>query len=536
VTQLLEIFAFISVLLRGMTLAFEALTIGGVIFLVVIARMDASEVSAERLSRFLMVASTLLIATQIVFVGLNSVILMGSAGLTWAEVRGAGFCVAGSFTVVGAAFVGGFVRTRWGKLVCPAGCILILCGAVMNSHSIARLEHRGVLAGLTLAHHIASAAWIGALPYLLLTLRETPSREVAGRIVSRFSVMAMISVAGLVGAGGFMALLYVGSLSALTGTTYGVMLSSKVTLTALLVLLGALNRRIVRAVRAGTPANLLPLRRFGEAEVGIGFTVILAAASLTSTPPAMDVMEGRIAIPTIAERVKPEWPRMRTPALRELSPATPLSTPFTAPVYGSFVPGQVAQPNTPADIAWSEYNHHWAGMVVLVAGVLSLVARRISWARHWPLVFLGLAVFLFVRADSENWPLGPRGFWESFQVAEVAQHRLFVVLIVAFGMFEWAVRTGRISAKRGGLVFPLVCAVGGALLLTHSHSLRNTKEEFLAELSHAPLAILAVIAGWSRWLEVRLWPDLGQFRGIVSWIWPACFILIGAILLNYREA
>ena len=198
----------------------------------------------------------------------------------------------------------------------------------------------------------------------------------------------------------------------------------------------------------------------------------------------------------------------------------------------SFVPGQLAQPVTPADIAWSEYNHHWAGLVVLAAGVLSYLARWIPWARHWPLVFLGLAAFLFLRADPENWPLGPRGFWESFQVAEVAQHRLFVVLIVAFGVFEWAVRNARLPAGAAGLVFPLVCAVGGALLLTHSHSLGNLKEEFLAELSHTLLAILAVMAGWSRWLELRLPSHRGRMLGRV---WPVCFILIGAILLNYRE-
>jgi len=532
VTQLLEIFAFVSVLLRGMTLAFEALTIGGVIFLLAIARNDASDPSAVRLSRFMMVSSALLATSQVAFVGANCAILMNSAGLTWAEVRGAGFCVAGAFIIVGAAFVGGFARARCARLLCPVGCILILSGAVMTSHSVARLEHRGVLVGLTLAHHLASAAWIGALPYLLLALREPPSPEVAGSITGRFSRMAMISVAALAGAGGSMAWLYVGSPGALTGTTYGIMLSSKVMLTALLFLLGALNLSIVRAVRAGTPASLLPLRRFGEAEVGIGFTVILAAASLTSTPPAIDVTAGRVKIPAIAERVKPQWPRLRTPALEDLSPATPLSASLTAPVSGSFVPGQLTQPTKPSDIAWSEYNHHWAGLVVLVAGVLSLVARRISWARHWPLVFLGLAVFLFLRADAENWPLGPRGFWESFQVAEVAQHRLFVVLIVAFGVFEWAVRTGRLPADPFSLIFPLVCAAGGALLLTHSHSLGNLKEEFLAELSHTLLAVLAVVAGWSRWLELRLTPHR---KPILGRIWPVCFILIGALLLNYRE-
>ena len=74
---------------------------------------------------------------------------------------------------------------------------------------------------------------------------------------------------------------------------------------------------------------------------------------------------------------------------------------------------------------------------------------------------------------------------------------------------------------------------GRALLLTHSHSLANVKEELLAGLSHIPLAILAVIAGWARWLELRLPPDQ---RRIPAWIWPLSFVLIGIVLLNYRES
>jgi putative copper resistance protein D len=132
-----------------------------------------------------------------------------------------------------------------------------------------------------------------------------------------------------------------------------------------------------------------------------------------------------------------------------------------------------------------------------------------------------------------NWPLGPRGFWGSFQVAEVAQHRLFVLLVIVFAVFESAVQINRLAPERAGLIFPCVCASGGALLLTHSHSLINAKEGFLVELSHIPLAILAVAAGWSRWLEIRLPSD--RCKGF-AWIWPLCFVLIGAVLLNYRES
>ncbi|MFL6415754.1 MAG: copper resistance protein, partial [Bryobacteraceae bacterium] len=66
----------------------------------------------------------------------------------------------------------------------------------------------------------------------------------------------------------------------------------------------------------------------------------------------------------------------------------------------------------------------------------------------------------------------------------------------------------------------------------HSHSVQNIKEEFLAELSHLPLAILAVVAGWSRWLEIRL--PQHRMRAF-AWVWPVCLVMIGAILLNYRE-
>jgi len=326
---------------------------------------------------------------------------------------------------------------------------------------------------------------------------------------------------------------YIGSGAAIYGTSYGAMVASKVVLLLLLLLLGGFNYLIVRGRTERLFALLAHLRRFAEAEIGIGFTVILAAASLTSQPPAVDLVQGRVSAAEIRQRMHPVWPRLQTPPLAALTPATPFRFGAAAGPT-SFTPGTSYQPSSPADIAWSEYNHHWAGLIVLGAGLLASLAcvPAARWARHWPLVFLALAVFLFLRSDPENWPLGPRSFWQSFAVAEVMQHRLFTLLVVIFAIFEWGVRNGRIASLHATLVFPAVCAVGGALLLTHTHSLANVKEELLAELSHLPLAILAVIAGWSRWLELRL--PRAQQR-IPSCIWPVCFILIGAVLLNYRE-
>jgi putative copper resistance protein D len=532
VAQFLDIFGFISVILRGFALALEALTIGGVIFTTAIAFPRVPASVSDPLARWILRFSALLAITEVLTVAANSAVLVGSTDLSWKEVTGAGFWTAGGLVVFGSVSLGLFARTSLRRIVSPIACVCVLAGSVMESHAIARVDHRMILVASTAAHHLGAAAWIGGLFYLLVTLRRSPDRVAATATIQRFSKLAMASVTMLVGAGLALSLFYVGSLPALGGTTYGIMVLAKVSLTVLLLVLGALNFRIVSLTRKGLVPELLPLHRFGEAELGIGLTVLLAAASLTSTPPAIDVLADRVSSHDIAERMKPRLPRMETPSLREVEAAAPPADSARL-LEASFVPGQKDSPESPADIAWSEYNHHWAGLVVFTIGALAFLSRWFRWARHWPLAFLGLAVFLFIRADAENWPLGPRGFWESFQVAEVAQHRVFVLLIVAFGVFEWAVQNQRIAIAWPRLVFPLVCAIGGALLMTHSHSLGNVKEEFLAELSHTPLALLAVLAGWCRWLEVRLPPNRGR---ATAWIWPVCFVLIGFVLINYRES
>jgi len=532
VAQLLDIFGFVSVLLRGLILAFEAITVGGVIFLVCIVRAVPTRI--PRLESLLRVFAALLAAAEFCSVAATATVLVNTTDVTWAEAATAGFALAGALIILGALIVAATARRlsadAW--LIGGFACTLIVCGSVMGSHAVSRLENRWLLTGFTAVHHIAAAAWIGGIPYLIGALASDASSEVERTITARFSRLAMVSVGLLAAAGVSLSYFYVGSESALRGTTYGIMLLGKTLLTAMLLFLGLRNLQIVRTIRRGLTPVLLPLRRFAEAEAGIGITVFLAAASLTSTPPAVDVPADLVTGKQIAERVTPVWPLLATPPLGALSPVSQLTASPQQVQTLTLEPIRPVKSNNFADIEWSEYNHHWAGLVVLAIGLVALLARRFSWARLWPLLFLGLAVFLFIRADSENWPLGPRGFWESFQVAEVAQHRLFVLLIVLFAVFESAVQTKRLSPSKAGLVFPFVCAAGGALLLTHSHSLINAKEEFLAELSHLPLALLGVAAGWSRWLEIRLPVER---RNAVAWIWPVCFVLIGGILLNYRE-
>jgi putative copper resistance protein D len=409
----------------------------------------------------------------------------------------------------------------------------------MTSHAMARLNGRALPGAATMLHQVAAAAWIGGLPYFVLALSRSPDPNFKKRVSERFSRLALVSVATLIGAGLALSWSYIKSPEALVGTAYGVMTLSKALLLAGLLILGATNRLLVRQIRENRQELIRKLRCFSEAEIGIGFTVILAAASLTSQPPAVDLISNRVSGYEIADRLAPRWPRLSSPTHSEISPSSRealKASPNTKNgIPDAFVRGEIVTPNTHADIAWSEYNHHWAGLMVLGIGLLAIAYRSgfAPWARHWPLLFLGLGAFILLRADPEGWPLGPDGFFEGLTNAEVLQHRLAVILVATFGIFEWRLRVGHVKSHRGALIFPAVCAAGGVVLLTHAHALGNIKEELLAEISHLTLALLAVAAGWTRWLELRL---PGGHRGAVSWIWPICFALIGVVLLDYREA
>jgi putative copper resistance protein D len=238
----------------------------------------------------------------------------------------------------------------------------------------------------------------------------------------------------------------------------------------------------------------------------------------------------RLTVPEIAARMRWEAPRLKSPPYAALVPATPIDV---AVKTAQYQPPAASDAN---DRAWSEYNHHWAGLVVLLAGALALLSRfqRMRWARFWPVSFAGLAVFILLRADPENWPLGPRPFWGSFFEPDVLQHRAAAALILAFAAFECAVQAGKLRAAWARYAFPLMCAAGAAMLLTHNHSLGDGKEEVLVLMNHAALALFGVTAGWARWLELRLPKEEGE-RRFAGYVWPVALMLVGMVLLDYRE-
>jgi putative copper resistance protein D len=519
-----------DVLLRGFLLVSVIVAVGGVAWLRVILAVEpwAKPDGAARASLRLVAAAALLAA---VLQAATLMLVLGelgppSAGIplgafldsTFARVALARVVIAAGLATMAlrlAARPAG--RPSWVVLFGLAGTLVLSSAAL--SHATARLSDRALLFGVDAVHQLAVAVWIGGLAHLALHAARTRAEPDprARAIARRFSTLALASVATLVLAGLALTAFYVGDPAALVGTAYGVMVLSKVALLVGAGGFGYANYRLVH--RTGATLAMPTLARRVEVELGLGLTVVFAAASLTSLPPAVDVSADRATVAEVTARFAPGSPRLTSPPIAELLQA---ADPLMAP------PGE----RHPVERAWSEFNHHWAGLTVLAMGLLAAAERLgVRAGRHWPLALVGLAAFLFARNDPRAWPLGPAGFWESMMLPDVLQHRAFVVLIVAFGVFEWAVRTRRLAVRPWGYVFPLLCAVGSGLLLTHSHAMFSLKEEFLTEVAHAPLGLLGAAVGWGRWLELRL-PEAGPGPG---WVWRGALIVVGLLLLFYHE-
>ena len=545
---LVDLFAFLSVIVHGLTIAAQSVALGGVVFLIAmagpLARVVEGPAIAASTARIAGWAAVALAGCEAMTLALQGAVLVETVELSVPDVLSADFAVASLVKIAAAIVLAAALRQAGSAASVPllltAGAIVLLA-ATLTTHAAARLDGRPGLLMAEALHQLGAAIWVGGIPAFVMALGRI--HDGAGwRIVGeRFSRLSMTGVACLLVSGVAMAIAYVGSFDAFYGTAFGVMVGAKIALFGMLLLLGLGNFLVVRRLRDDPGASVLRMKRFAEVEIGIGFSLFFAAASLTSVPPAIDMTNDRVDWASVVERNTPTWPRLSSPDRDTLMLATVQSqldanaaAHRTAPT-AAYVPGSGIMPDrNAADVAWSEYNHHWAGLFVAAVGLLALASQAgVRWSRHWPLLFLGLAMFLFLRSDPEVWPLGPVGFWSSLRDVEVLQHKFFVALTVVFALFEWRVRAGGLAGTRAAYVFPLLTALGGAALLTHTHAIANVREQLLIELTHTPLALLGILAGWARWLELRL--D-GRAARIAGWAWPFCFLLIGGVLLLYREA
>lgn len=549
---LVDIFGFVSILLHGAATTLQSIALGGACFLLALVlplrgELGPAFVAIERGARLVtMVSAFGLVVVAGVGILLKSLVVMGTAGLGWPDLIGANFINAGLIKI-GAGLALGMLCLAPAQMargpVLALAAVGVLVGAALTSHSVGRVDGRAFLYLSSLLHQAGAAIWIGGIPAFLVTLHHVRDGHLARIVARRYSLISMTGVGILLFAGFAMTIAYTGSAEAMIGTAYGAMLSTKIVIFLGILSLGAANFFLVERLRRDPATPFLRLRRFAEVEVGLGISIFFMAASLTSLPPAVDLTQDRASFAEVVERLTPRWPTLVSPdrnqlAISELQgqldaarAGTPVDERPRAYVPGSGVP----VPRNAHDIAWSEYNHHWSGIIVLAIGLLALLEKtgRAHWARHWPLLFLLLAVFLFFRSEAEGWPFGQLTLAESLRDPEYVQHKLFMVLITGFSAFEWSVRTSRLREPWAQYIFPLICAFGAMMLLTHAHAIDNVKELLLIEITHLPLAVFGMASGWARWLELRLPEPDNRLPG---WIWPICFCMVGLILIAYRES
>ena len=533
---LLGLLDFFHAILASVTGVGAALALGGVAFAAFalgdVARTGtALERHVRRSARWVALGASLAALGDLAHLGLTVLAVRGVSS-EWvsalfdasffraylALVAAAALCAAGARGL--AAGEASARRRRAAQLAAALGALGLALGGAFTSHAEGRLAGRAPLLVLDAVHRAAAYAWLGGVAHLALFGAARPNPVELKSVLPRAATLFATCVGVLVVAGALLALPYVGTPAALVGSSYGLLILAKGMLLAGLLGIAASNHRSVARIARGEGTADLSLWRFAELEVGLGLAALFVAGTLASTPPGVD-------IPQLARGSE------------------------VAHVFAQGWRDLVQQGRNAFDmerVGVSIFNHRFSGSLLVAMSLLAIAERaargfgtrsRARWARgvargarNWPLLLLALGVFVIVHSERQAWPFGRIGFVDSFTDPEIVEHRLAGLLVVGFAFFEWAVRTERLRPNRAGLVFPAICLLGSGLLIVHSHAGIGARDELLIQVTHLPIAILGVVAGVARWLELRL---PGSEARRIGWLWPLALLGIGLILLGYWE-
>ncbi len=177
---------------------------------------------------------------------------------------------------------------RAGRIAALVIGFVALAGFAVEGHT--RSQHPiALMVTLDVVHLAAGAVWLGGIAALVIATRSGSEPDVLGRIVGRFSTMAVVAVLAVVGAGAWMAVLVLPSLGDLFTTGYGLTLLVKVALVLPVIGMGAYNnRRLVPAVSAGAAAAPERRRRLATtvlAELVVLLAVVGVASVLVNRSP-----------------------------------------------------------------------------------------------------------------------------------------------------------------------------------------------------------------------------------------------------------
>jgi putative copper resistance protein D len=104
--------------------------------------------------------------------------------------------------------------------------------------------------------------------------------------------------------------------------------------------------------------------------------------------------------------------------------------------------------------------------------------------------------------------------------------------VFVLGVIELTARVSKKPHSRLPLVFPVLAAFGGLMLLTHSHVGFQPKSAFLIQVGHTTMGVFSLILACGRWLELKLDNPRKRIAGFIS---VAALFQIGIVLMFYRE-
>jgi hypothetical protein len=202
---------------------------------------------------------------------------------------------------------------------------------------------------------------------------------------------------------------------------------------------------------------------------------------------------------------------------------------------------QEARAKQLADKRESEFNHHLAGVLLILAALFFLVQNRLAgrWpAAHyaWAACLLFAGIFLLVFSDTEIWPFGYQSFYYAVtHNPEVAQHKTFAAILLALGVVAILRTSGRLRAAWSAWIFPVLALGGATMLLFHHHGGMHGPDamQTMVRVQHQHLRFAGAGAGVA--LAKGLADSGGKWRPLFDKLWPIFMIALGLLLLLYTE-
>src|SRR5258707_1324712 len=202
----------------------------------------------------------------------------------------------------------------------------------------------------------------------------------------------------------------------------------------------------------------------------------------------------------------------------------------------------VKQATLARDKKESEFNHHLAGSLVVLAGLFLLGADKLrqrwpSTRFAWPACFLLCGLFLLIFSDTELWPFGPQTWWYGLtHNLEDLQHKTFAVILLTLGVVEIQRARGILKSAWATWAFPALALFGSMMLLFHEHHTGMHGVDHMTvmkriQAEHLGFAIVGggvcVVEGFSE-LSTR-------WHAVFIKSWPLLLIILVVLLLRYTE-